>query len=133
MVAGRNDAGKDAEDIILNFNDGCINITGGEVIGIECNYFATANMNGGKINISGDNNGSYAVGASFGGHININGGEINVNSTSGKAYAVATYGNYSAERKSTVTIAAGSKITLGDSNYNELADLYPNTVLNDNR
>ena len=133
LVAGRNDAGKDAEDIILNFNDGCINITGGDVIGIECNYFATANMNGGRINITGESNGSYAVGASFGGHININSGEINVNSTKGKAYAVATYGNYSEERKSTVTIAAGSIITLGDSSYNELSDLYLNTVLNDQR
>ena len=133
LVAGRDNAGTDADDILLNFNAGAINITGGCVTGIECNYFATANMNGGQINITGDCDDSYGVGASFGGYININGGTIHVNATSGSACAVATYGNYSTERKSTITIGAGATITLGDAAYNALSDMYPNTVLIDQR
>ena len=133
IVAGRNDAGIDADDIFFNFNGGTININGGKVIAIECNYFATATMNGGTINITGDNSDSYAVGASFGGYIYINGGEINVKATSGSAYAIATYGNHSAERKSTVTIGEKAVINLGSTEYNGLSDLYPYTVLIDNR
>ena len=134
FVAGRDNAGTDADDIVLNFNDGIINITGGSVLGIECNYFATANVNGGVINMTGDCDGAYAVGASFGGHININAGaKINVKATSGSAYAAATYGNYSNDRKSTITIANGAEINLGLAEYNQLADLYPYTVLIDER
>ena len=133
VVAGQDNAGKDADDIVVNFNEGLINITGGNVIGIECNYFAQVNMNGGAIRISGGCDDSYAVGASFGGHIDLNGGTIEVNAASGSAYAIATYGNYSADRKSTVTIGSGFEIKFGDALINQLADLYPYTVLIDNR
>ncbi len=134
FVAGRNDAAKDADDIVLNFNKGTINITGGQVTGIECNYFATANVNGGEINISGECDDSYAVGASFGGYIYINdGAAINVKATAGKAYAAATYGNYNTDRKSTITIRKDATINFGDETFNGLSNLYPNTVLIDER
>ncbi len=129
FVAGRDNAGKDADDIVLNFNGGTVNITGGTVIGIECNYDATANINGGEINISGECDDSYAVGASFGGHIYVNDGAvINVKATAGKAYAVAAI--YSG---STVVLAKGSVVNLGDSNFNGLADIMSTSVFIDNR
>ena len=133
VVAGRDNAGKDADDIVVNFNDGLINITGGTVIGIECNYYATVNMNGGAICISGECDDSYAVGASFGGHINLNGGTIEVKATSGSAYAVAAAYNYSTDYRSTITIGAGFEIKFGNEEINKLADMTPNTVLIDNR
>lgn len=134
FVAGRDNAGKDADDIVLNFNGGTVNITGGTVIGIECNYDATANINGGEINISGECDDSYAVGASFGGYIYINdGAAINVKATAGKAYAAATYGNYNTDRKSTITIRKDATINFGDETFNGLSNLYPNTVLIDER
>lgn len=88
-----------------------------------------ANVNGGEINISGECDDSYAVGASFGGYIYINDGAvINVKATAGKAYAVAAI--YSG---STVVLAKGSVVNLGDSNFNGLADIMSTSVFIDNR